>query len=66
MAWGYKRARRQIGTFLRQYSRTSRRPGMDPNDRHYNRDLEKMVKRMSPDELDRAAAGEFDDERDPD
>jgi hypothetical protein len=27
--------------------------GLDPNDRHYDRKVEQLIKRMSPTELDR-------------
>ena len=37
---------------MRQYGRTSRRPGWDPNDRHYDRKVEEEIKRMDPQELD--------------
>ena len=41
----------QIGGFIRQYTR-KRQGGRDPNDRHYSRKVERIVKRMKPDELD--------------
>jgi len=44
--------RKQLPAFLREYGRTSRRRGADPNDRHYDRELEQQVKRMDPQELD--------------
>jgi len=37
---------------VQRYERKAQR-GAEPNDRRYNRDIEKSVKRMSPDELDR-------------
>ena len=42
----------RIATFLRQYAR-KRNPAVDPNDRHYDRGLEREIKRMKPDDLDR-------------
>ena len=45
-----KAARLQL--FIQQYGRKSQK-GVEPNDRHYQRDVEKAVKRMKPDELDR-------------
>ena len=44
--------RKQLPAFLCEYGRTSRRRGADPNDRHYDRELEQQVKRMDPQELD--------------
>ena len=39
------RAAAEIGTFLRQYGRSSRkRNGHDPNDRDYDRKFEQMLK----------------------
>ena len=34
------------------YARTSRRPGADPNDRRYDRKLEREINRMDPRDLD--------------
>ena len=42
----------QIKRFVLQYGRTAQ-PGIEPNDRRYDRDIEQMVRRMSPEELDR-------------
>ena len=49
-----KRARKsaQLATFVQQYGRKAQ-PGVEPNDRGYDRNLEHAVKRMPPDELDR-------------
>jgi hypothetical protein len=45
-----KAARLQL--FVQQYGRKAQK-GMEPNDRHYERETETTVKRMKPDELDR-------------
>lgn len=45
--------RQHLPEFIREYGRTSRRGGLDPNDRHYDRQLEREIKRMDPRELDR-------------
>ncbi len=47
--------RSRIAKFLRQYARKSgsRYARFDPNDRHYDREIEKLVKRLNPEELDR-------------
>jgi len=43
-----------VKKFVQQYGRKSnKRGGLDPNDRTYSGDIEKSVKRMRPDELDR-------------
>jgi hypothetical protein len=44
--------KQNLPAFLREYARTSRRPGADPNDRHYSREIEREVKRMDLRELD--------------
>lgn len=38
--------------FIQQYGRKAQK-GVEPNDRHYERETEKAVKRMKPGELDR-------------
>ncbi len=42
----------RLRTFFQQYERKAQK-NADPNDRTYNRDVEKAVKRMKPDELDK-------------
>ena len=56
-----------VGLFLRQYGRKAHR-GHDPNDRSYSRDVEKKIKRMKPEELDRLMSGDQteSEERTPD
>jgi hypothetical protein len=44
--------KKNLPAFLRVYGRTSRRPGADPNDRHYDRKLQQELKRMDPHDLD--------------
>ena len=46
-----EKLRAQLPAFLREYGR-KKRPGLDPNDRQYNRKLEGQVKRMDARELD--------------
>lgn len=41
----------EIGAFIRQYAR-KRHPGMDPNDRRYDREIERKIRQMKPEELD--------------
>ena len=50
----------RLRVFVQQYARKAY-PNWDPNDRRYDRDIEKVVKRMSPEELDRLLR---DDEED--
>jgi len=57
------RLRSRLGAFLREYGRTSRRPGLDPNDRHYDRILEREIKRLDPRDLDRLMHDSDDDEQ---
>ena len=48
--------------FIRGYGRTSRRPGADPNDRHYDRKLAEEIKHMDPEELDSLLRDEDENE----
>jgi len=51
----------QIGEFMRQY-RHKAQSGNEPNDRQYSRKLERKLKRMRPDELDKSLHGTEDAE----
>ena len=51
----------QIGIFDRQYKRKAQK-GVEPNDRRYDRNFEKKIKRMPPEELSDLLYGE--DEQD--
>lgn len=42
----------RLRVFIQQYGRKAQR-GVEPNDRCYDRELERAVKRMKPEELDR-------------
>ena len=56
-----RRVATEIGTFLREYGRSSRkRNGYDPNDRSYDRKMEALVKKLPPEELDRLMREEDD------
>ena len=48
-----------VGTFLVQYGRRARR-GLDPNDRSYDRDVEKALKQMKPEQLDQLVRDDED------
>ena len=47
-----KRLEGAIGSFVQQYAR-KRHAGHDPNDRRYDRNIEKKIRHMKPDELSR-------------
>lgn len=46
-----KKLANELGAFLKQYARKAYKT-MDPNDRNYDRVIERLVKRMRPEELD--------------
>ena len=46
-----------VGLFLRQYGRKAHH-GHDPNDRRYSRDVEKKIRGMKAEEVDRLIRGE--------
>lgn len=46
-----------IAIFLRRYARKAQ-SGADPNDRHYDRKVEELVKRLAPEDLDRLMRSE--------
>ena len=57
-----KRLVAELGPFMQQYER-KKRPGQgEPNDRHYDRKLERAVKRMDPAQLDALLRGESDED----
>jgi hypothetical protein len=57
VAWDERRLEANLGTFMRQYGRRAH-AGHDPNDRGYDRKVERMVKRMPPQQLDRLLNGD--------
>jgi ribosomal protein S20 len=42
----------KLKSFVQEYGRRAQK-GVEPNDRRYDREVEQIVKRMRPDELDR-------------
>jgi hypothetical protein len=52
-----------IGHFLQQYQRRAQ-SGAEPNDRQYDRTVERYLKQMKPEELDEVLNGEDDDRLD--
>jgi len=57
-----KKLAEEVVVFLQQYARKKRGNGWDPNDRHYSRHIEQMVKRMRPEEFDELLNGAEDDD----
>lgn len=57
MAYSKKKIKSAIGIFLKQYKRKSNKC-CDPNDRGYDRKLERIVKKMDPTELSGLMSGE--------
>jgi len=49
----------ELGTFLREYGIRAQK-GQEPNDRGYDRDIEKQLRRIKPEDLDRMMHGEGD------
>ncbi|MCC6488384.1 MAG: hypothetical protein IT364_12880 [Candidatus Hydrogenedentes bacterium] len=52
------RLRDRVAKFIQEYRRKDSH--IDPNDRTYDRELESLVKRMRPEELDRLMRDEED------
>jgi hypothetical protein len=50
---------REMGDFIQKYKR-KHYPGHNPNDRQYDREIEKKVKSMDPTELDELINGPYD------
>lgn len=57
MAYDKEKIEKEIGYFLKEYRR---KRGCDPNDRHYSRKLEDIIKRMDPEELSLIMHGDDD------
>ena len=57
MAYSKKKIKSSIGIFMKRYKRKSRKC-FDPNDRSYDRKLEKRVKNMNPEELSELMDGD--------
>jgi hypothetical protein len=48
---------RTLGVFLRQYRRKAQK-GREPNDRSYDPNIEEIIRKLKPDELDALMNGE--------
>jgi len=57
---GKKKLAKEVGTFLRRYARKAD-GNHDPNDRKYDREVEKILKRMKPEDLDRVINGDMEE-----
>ena len=60
-----KKLTQELGAFLRQYARKAYKT-IDPNDRRYDRKIERLVQRMRPEELDRLMREESENDRESD
>lgn len=49
-----------MAAFIRKYGR--KEAPHDPNDRDYDREFEKLIKQLSPEEVDRLMHGDEDEE----
>ena len=50
MAYTKKQLKKDYGLFVKKIGR-KREAGYDPNDRHYDRRIEEMLKKMPPEEI---------------
>jgi len=51
---------REMGAFLQQYQRKAQK-GKEPNDRHYDRSVEQVLRKLKPEELDVLLNGEVEE-----
>ncbi|NML33064.1 hypothetical protein [Paraburkholderia antibiotica] len=51
----------ELGRFVQQYGRKARPGGLDPNDRRYDRKVEKAMRALRPDELSELLSGDGDE-----
>jgi hypothetical protein len=51
---------KELGTFLRLYGRRAQK-GREPNDRPYDPTIERELRRLKPEELDKLINGDDDD-----
>jgi hypothetical protein len=55
-----KALERPTGSFLQQYRRKAQK-GQEPNDRLYDRGIERIIRKLTPEELDTLLNGEEDE-----
>jgi pheromone shutdown protein TraB len=53
---------KELGAFLKQYARKAYK-NIDPNDRRYDHTIERLVKRLKPEELDRLMREDLEDKQ---
>jgi hypothetical protein len=58
-----KKLAQELGAFLKQYARKAYK-NIDPNDRRYDREIARLVKRMRPEEFDRMMRDGFEEDDD--
>jgi len=61
MAYNKEKIRKNYDLYIKANARkSSKRNGFDPNDRSYDRKLEKIIKKMKPEELYELINGDFE------
>lgn len=55
-----KALERPMGAFLQQYRRKAQK-GQEPNDRQYDRSIQKIIRQLTPEELDALLNSEEDE-----
>jgi hypothetical protein len=51
----------KVAVFMKKAGRKARKGGLDPNDRHYDVDFAKSLRRMKPERLDEIMREDEDD-----
>ena len=54
---------KRIGAFLQQYRRRSQK-GQEPNDRGYDREIERFIRKLKPEDVDEIINGRLDEDDD--
>jgi hypothetical protein len=57
---GRKELAKRASLFFQRYARRAQK-NTEPNDRHYDRDVERVVRRLKPEDLDVLMNGENDE-----
>jgi len=50
----------QLALYLKQVARPAQRHGLDPNDRRYDREAERAMKKLKPEDFDALINGDDD------
>ena len=56
-----KNLARRVGAFVQQYRRKAQK-GVEPNDRRYDTEVERIIQRLRPEDLDMLLNGDPDEE----